>query len=150
MDLITLDSERSSWHWCCFTGRLVSCLDRRCEGGVPCLTDKYVGTHMHFVCINHCWNLHILAEVMIHWYPMSSSTREGLCVSMTVKYMFQAYIHVENKEIAVGLMCGLLCIVLCRCNSCSINKINNALSIMQQSQYTHLRVFAVAAGQTLE
>ena len=35
-----------------------------------------------------------LAEVIILWYPTSSRARVGLCVSTTVKYVFQAYIHI--------------------------------------------------------
>ena len=67
------------------------------------------------------------AEKVICWYPTSSRARVGLCVSITVRYVFQARIHMGNEDTGGGLYCVVRAV-----------STNDVCHVAQQNQHTHL------------
>ena len=68
-----------------------------------------------------------LAEVIICWYPTSSRTCVGSCVSTTVRDVFQACFCMENEDMGGSLYCVMRAV-----------STNDVCHVAQQNQHTHL------------
>jgi len=69
-----------------------------------------------------CKGRDMLAEVIIRWYPTSLRACVGLCVSTTVRYVFQACIHMGNEDMGGGLYCVVCAVSTNDVLSCSTAK----------------------------